>query len=88
MRERFEQELDWLQSEGIPSPVSYIPWASPIVSVVKSSGGIIMCGNIKITLNPILNIDQYPLSRIEELFSNLRGEKRFWFKIIINNKHT
>ncbi|XP_030754775.1 uncharacterized protein K02A2.6-like [Sitophilus oryzae] len=74
---REETELRRLLDDGILSPVSHSDWATPIVPVIKSGGGIRICGDFKITLNPVLHVDQYPLPRIDELFSKLRGGLEF-----------
>ncbi|XP_030755820.1 uncharacterized protein K02A2.6-like [Sitophilus oryzae] len=72
-----EAELDRLISENILSPVSYSSWSTPIVPVVKKNGSIRICGDYKITLNPVLLIDKYPLPRIDELFAKLQGGIEF-----------
>jgi hypothetical protein len=36
-----------------------------------------LCGDFKVTLNPQLEVDQYSIPTIEELFSKLRGGKEF-----------
>lgn len=36
-----------------------------------------ICGDFKVTLNPVIEIDKYPLPRIEELFVKLQGGVSF-----------
>ena len=36
-----------------------------------------MCGDFKITVNPVLHIDQYPIPKAEDLFATLAGGKKF-----------
>ena len=52
-------------------------WASPIVTVRKSDGGIRICRDYKRTLNMACQADQYPLPRVEDMFAELAGCKRF-----------
>lgn len=36
-----------------------------------------MCGDFKMTLNPVKEVDQYPLRRIEDTFAALSGGTQF-----------
>ncbi|XP_054707489.1 uncharacterized protein K02A2.6-like [Uloborus diversus] len=77
LKERIEAELVRLVSEDIIEPVKYSDWATPIVPVVKQNGKLRICGDYKVTINPGLNIEQYPLPRIEDIFANLAGGETF-----------
>ena len=72
-----ERELNRLVEEEILSPVEHSSWATPIVPVRKRDGSLRICGDFKVTVNPHLNIDVYPLPKIEDLFANLAGGKCF-----------
>uniref|UniRef100_A0A0K8R912 Putative gypsy nogag n=1 Tax=Ixodes ricinus TaxID=34613 RepID=A0A0K8R912_IXORI len=51
-------------------------WASPIVPVMKANGQARICGDYKVTLNPTLKPDRYPLPKTEDLFVKIaHGEK-------------
>ena len=52
-------------------------WAAPIVPVPKADGGIWLCGDYKVTVNPFLKIDQYPVPTAEDLFATLTGGQAF-----------
>ena len=77
LRPRVEAELTRLEEDGILSKVEYSEWATPIVPVVKRNGSVRVCGDFKVSVNPVLLAEQYPLPRIEDIFANLAGGKHF-----------
>ena len=66
-----------LERDGILSNVEYREWATPIVPVVKRNGSVRVCGDFKVSVNPVLLAEQYPLPRMEDIFANLAGGKHF-----------
>ncbi|KAL5489233.1 hypothetical protein EMCRGX_G018302 [Ephydatia muelleri] len=72
VRKKVEDELNRLQELGIISPVSWSEWATPIVVVPKQDGAIRLCGDFKVSVNPALKIDMYPLPK-EEMRKNIFG---------------
>ena len=78
MRDKVNQELDRLVTDGIISPVPHAEWAAPIVPVLKSDGQRVrICGDYKVTVNREAKPDSYPLPYIDDLFANLSGGKVF-----------
>ena len=77
IKEQVEGELDRLVEQGILIKVDYSDWAAPIVPVPKSDGAVRICGDYKVTINPSLQVDQYPLPRPSDLFTCLTGGKLF-----------
>ncbi|GFU64542.1 uncharacterized protein K02A2.6 [Trichonephila clavipes] len=69
--------LQKLVAEDIIDPVTYSDWATPIVPVIKQNGNLRICDDYKVTINPGLNIEQYPLPRIEDIFAELSGGEFF-----------
>ena len=63
------KELDRLESLGILCKVNHADWATPIVPVPKKDESIRICGDYKVTPNPALLIDQYPLPKPSDLMT-------------------
>jgi len=72
-----DQELDRMESSGILVKVSSSDWAAPIVPVPKKDGQFRICGDYKVSVNPVMEIEQYPLPKPQELFATLAGGWRF-----------
>ena len=77
LRERVESELDRLESDGVIERTTYSEWAAPIVAVPKRDGRLRLCGDYKVTVNPVLDVDQYPLPKPDDIFATLSGGKKF-----------
>ena len=77
IREAIEAELKRLEAEGIIEKVPHSKWAAPIVPVPKGNGKIRICGDYKVTVNQSLQVDQYPLPKLEDLFASLAGGAKF-----------
>jgi len=68
-----ERELDRLESQGILEKVHYSEWAAPVVPIPRTKGIIKLCGDYKVTINPQLKVNQYPLPKPDIIFSTLAG---------------
>ena len=77
LRPKVEAEIERLCEKGIISPVKFREWATPIVPVVKKNGEVRICGDFKVTINPALCVEKYPIPRIEDLFASLSGGQQF-----------
>lgn len=73
IKDKVEAEINRLKFLGVISPVEYSCWATPIVPIFKKNGDIRICGDFKVTLNPVIEVDQHPMPTIEQLFSRLHG---------------
>lgn len=77
VRSAIEEKIYCLELQGILEKVTHSEWATPIVAVPKTDGQVCLCGDFKVTLNQSLNVDQYPLPKVEDLFATLAGGKKF-----------
>ena len=46
-----ERELERLEEAGIISPIQFLEWVTPIVSVIKQDGSVRICGDYKVMVN-------------------------------------
>ena len=77
LRERVESELERLEQEGVLEKTHFSEWAAPVVVVPKPDGRLRLCGDYKVTVNPMLDVDQYPLPRPDDIFAKLAGGQQF-----------
>ena len=77
IRGAIEKDLERLETLGVIEKVNYSDWAAPIVPVPKAFGSVRICGDHKVTVNPVLQVDQHPVPKIEDLFASLAGGKKF-----------
>ena len=66
-----------MEAENIIFKVNHSQWAAPIVAVPKKDGKLRICGDYRVTINPVMNIDQHPLPKPDDLFATLAGGKIF-----------
>lgn len=70
-------EINRLVNSGVLKSIKSSEWASPIVIVKKPTGQIRICADFKVSVNSQIEIDRYPIPRIEELFHKLQGGQYF-----------
>lgn len=71
-----EREITRLVDLGHLEPVESSEWATPIVPVLKGKNEIRICGDFKLTINPHIIMNKYPLHHIDDIFAALKGEKK------------
>ncbi|CAF4178451.1 unnamed protein product [Rotaria sordida] len=76
-RQLVEMELIRLVNEGVLEPISISRWAAPIVVVPKPGGKVRICADLSTGVNQVLDIEQYPLPKPDELFTVLNGGEKF-----------
>ena len=77
MRSRIEAQIDRLLHLGVLKKVEHSDWATPIVPINKPDGSVRICADYSVTLNKFMKVAHYPIPRLEELFSTLRGGLHF-----------
>ncbi|PFX15928.1 Uncharacterized protein K02A2.6 [Stylophora pistillata] len=77
LKEKIAEELKRLEGIGVLQKVEFSDWATPIVPVLKPDGTVRICGDYKVTINPTLDVPEYPMPTAEELFTQLNGGQSF-----------
>lgn len=72
-----ERELEQSVADNLLSPVLSSNWATPIVILRRPDGTVRLCGNYKVTVNPALEMDHYPLPNMEEMLTTISGKYFF-----------
>ena len=69
LKEALERELSRLEELDILQRDNHSEWAAHVVVVPKGDGTLRVYGDYKVTVNPTLVVDKYPLSKPEELMA-------------------
>uniref|UniRef100_A0A8D8SLX0 Uncharacterized protein K02A2.6 n=1 Tax=Cacopsylla melanoneura TaxID=428564 RepID=A0A8D8SLX0_9HEMI len=74
LRDLVASELDSLVRDGVIVPVEFSDWATPIVPISKENGQKLrICGDYKVTINPVLEVDKHPIPRVADLLNSISG---------------
>ena len=84
LRAAVENNLKDLVADGVLSPVKASSWATPIVTPLKANGSPRICGDYRVTINPVLKQTATTTREVEEMFAGLGGQK-FFSKIDLQN---
>ena len=77
VKTKLEETLKAQVNEGELIPVEQSEWAAPIIVVHKRDGGLRVCGDFKVTINPVICPQIYPLPAPEEMFSTLANGESY-----------
>ena len=77
IREKVEAEPERMVATSVIKPVYFSEWASPIIAVLKRNGQVRIFGDFKQTVNPVLQIDKYPIPNIDDLYSQVSSGRYF-----------
>ena len=73
LKEKIAEELSRLERVGVLEKVEFSDWATPIIPVLKPDGSVRICGDYKVTINPVLDVSKQlmPTADGREKFSKL-----------------
>lgn len=77
LKDKVKSEIKRLVENERIVPIECSEWATPVVPILKSDGSVRLCGDYKVTLNPHLEVDHFPLPHIDEIFNTLKRGKYF-----------
>ncbi|XP_049512746.1 uncharacterized protein K02A2.6-like [Dermacentor silvarum] len=77
LRTAVEEEIRQLERNGVLVPVAQSDWATPVVVVPKADKKVRLCGDFKVTLNPCIMTEHYPLPLVEDIFAVIAEGKVF-----------
>ena len=77
LRDQIQAELNRLENSGVIEKVQFSDWATPIVPILKKDNTIRICGDYKVTVNKIINQDEHPIPKLEDLTAKLAGGVKF-----------
>ena len=77
LRDTVKTELSRLEQDNIIRKVNHNDLSAPIVVVPTANTTVRICGDIKVTANPNVELGHYPLRNVEDLFTSLAGNKVF-----------
>ena len=77
MQNKIELEIERMFKNNILEPADVSEWATPIVPVIKEDSSIRICGDYKMTVNQVTQLYNYPIPKIDNLFAEISGCKKF-----------
>lgn len=77
LKEKIAEELKRLERIGVLEKVEFSDWTTPIVPVLKPDCTVRICGDYMVTINPALDVPEYPMLTAEELFTQLNNIQSF-----------
>ena len=75
LKEAIKKELERLKAMWVIEKVNYRKWASSIVPVPKPDGSVRLCGDYKVTINPLIEVEKHPIPKVERLTNSLGWRK-------------
>ena len=51
--------------------VEFSEWATPIVPVLKPDGSVRICGDYRMTINAVLDVQEHPMKTAHDIFCSV-----------------
>ena len=64
-------------AEGVIEKVATSEWVAPIVTPMRKDGIVKVCGDFMVAIKPQLEIDEFPLPRVDDTYASLGRDKLF-----------
>lgn len=77
LKDKVKHEINRLLINGRIQPVEHSQWGTPVVPILKPDGTVRLCGDYKLTVNPHLEVDHFPLPHVDDIFDSLKNGKYF-----------
>ena len=77
LKNKIDLEIERMVKNNILEPVNISEWATLIVPVIKEENSIRICGDYKMTVNQVSQLDNYPIPKTETLFAEISGCNKF-----------
>ena len=77
LKDAVDRQLQHLEDTGVIERIPHSKWATPLVPVPKGDGSVRLCRDYRKTVNPAIEIDQYPLPHPEDSMAALTGGHNF-----------
>ncbi len=90
VRQKVEEELERLVAEGTLEPVKHSQWATPLVVVMKQDKSVRLCGDFKVTVNPVAKLDKldrYPIPKVDDLVASSLGKGKLFTKLDLRHAY-
>uniref|UniRef100_A0A0K0FW93 CCHC-type domain-containing protein n=1 Tax=Strongyloides venezuelensis TaxID=75913 RepID=A0A0K0FW93_STRVS len=73
LKEKVMEEIERLEKLGVWEKVHFSEWISPMSVALKSNGKIRICANFSQTVNKMIDVEQFQIPTVSELFSRIEG---------------
>ena len=77
LKEKIATEVNRLERISMLEKIEFSEGATPIVPVLKPDGSVRICGDYRMTINPVLDVQEYPMQTADDIFAQLNGGEKF-----------